>query len=249
MVAVQTTYATRQGIALPGLVADMVTNNVITRVCETALGIGFGLIVSQGARDRGAVLGGTDPFRVMGVSVRDITLIHSDPAYLDKYMQKENMGVLSFGQIWCSPGANVLPRDPVYWNPTTGQPSNAAGAATVSPATFAGTGNGALTLASPAYGAGVKAGNYRAVVIQKVADGGVFMVFDPDGNEIGQAVVGSAFANQVRFTVADGSTDFEVNDIFTIPVAMAAVGPVPGWQWVDTALSGGIARVSVGIEK
>lgn len=84
------------------------------------------------------------------------------------------------------------------------------------------TGNGVLTLAGPATGAGVKVGIYTVVCTAAVANSGKFRVEDPDGIEIGEAVVGSAFTNEVKFTIADGATDFVVSDGFDITVSEAA---------------------------
>lgn len=245
---VQPTYGERHAVAFPGLVADMVNSNIITRLCETVAGIGFGLAVSQGAADKGAILGGSlNGF--VGISVRDITLIPMAGQLADTYYKPWNMGVLNFGQIWCAnSGANLVANDPVYFNPTTGAMSGAGGAAVPATATFAGTGNGTFTPGGTPTGAGIKAGNWRVQAIQAITNNGVFMIFDPDGNEVGTAVVGTAISTgPLRFTIADGSTDFAVGDTFTIPVAMAGVGPILGARWVDTALSGGLARVNLGI--
>lgn len=96
------------------------------------------------------------------------------------------------------------------------------GTVTVSAATFAGTGNGVLTLASPAYGAKAQVGNYLVVFDEAVTDGGQFLVLRPDGTVDGKGKVGTAYNGDVKFTIADGSTDFIAGDQFTIPVAVAA---------------------------
>lgn len=91
---------------------------------------------------------------------------------------------------------------------------------TVEAAAVAGnTGNGVLTLADPAYGAGVKAGTYRVIAIEPAANLGTFSVEDPDGVQIGVASVGVAFTGVVKFTIADGATDFVAGDTFTLAVA------------------------------
>lgn len=242
--AVQTTFQERHGIAYPGLVADQIPHNLISMLCETAAGIPFGVAISRGVSDKGAVIGGTDITRFRGITSRDITLIHYDQTKIDRYIPPENMGVLNWGEIWVTPGANVAEGDPVWFNPTTGQLSNAAGAATVGAvAPGTNTGNGALTLAGTPSGGGAIAGTYRVVIIEKVANGGVAMVFDPNGAQKGVAVVGTPFVGPVSFTIADGATDFEVRDSWTIPVTMAALGPIPLARWRDTALSGTIGRV------
>lgn len=84
---------------------------------------------------------------------------------------------------------------------------------------FAGTGNGVLTLANPAVNARVKDGVYKAVCTAAASDGGRFRVEDPDGKHIGDAVVGQAFNKEIKFTIADGSTDFVAGDEFSLTVA------------------------------
>lgn len=79
-------------------------------------------------------------------------------------------------------------------------------------------GNGVVTLADPALGAGVVPGIYRIVCVAAEANGGEFEVFDPAGVSIGTAEVGVAFNDVVKFTIADGATDFAVDDAFEIHV-------------------------------
>lgn len=87
---------------------------------------------------------------------------------------------------------------------------------------FAGTGNGVLTLASPAFTTDVKDGNYRAELILAAANGGTFRVTDPDGISLGDVAVGVAWTKGVKFTIADGGTDFVLGDAFTITAAANA---------------------------
>lgn len=87
---------------------------------------------------------------------------------------------------------------------------------------FAGTGNGVLTIADPAVSSRVKDGDYTVVCVGEDADGGQFRVEDPNGKHIGDAVVGVAFNKEIKFTIADGATDFVLGDTFTITVAADA---------------------------
>lgn len=93
-------------------------------------------------------------------------------------------------------------------------------AATVAFAAQAGnTGNGALTLGTPSWQATVQQGVYRVTFIEPVANLGTFVVEGPDGVIVGNGVVGTLFSNQVRFTIADGATDFVAGDTFLITVS------------------------------
>lgn len=86
---------------------------------------------------------------------------------------------------------------------------------------FVGTGNGVLTLdAANPKRAGAKAGIYKVTCIVAAANGGTFRVEDPDGFVLGDYVVGAAaFDDDIKFTIADGATDFVVGDRFDITVA------------------------------
>ncbi|MCO5250986.1 MAG: head decoration protein [Candidatus Kapabacteria bacterium] len=99
------------------------------------------------------------------------------------------------------------------------------------------TGNGVLTLADPAHAVGVKAGVYKVVFVQPVTDLGSFVVEDPDGIIIGSGVVGTAFDGVVKFTIADGLTDFVAGDSFNITVAYLA-GNNKYYLWNPTATNG-----------
>jgi len=80
------------------------------------------------------------------------------------------------------------------------------------------TGNGVATLATPAVADGARPGVYQAICIEPASDAGTFEVFGPDGVSIGTATVGVAFTGEVKFTIADGATNFVAGDAFKITV-------------------------------
>lgn len=89
--------------------------------------------------------------------------------------------------------------------------------------TAGGSNTGDGTCASVTAGTVPKVGTYTVTCITKVTNGGVFSVTDPDGNDLGDATVGTPFTStQINLSLADGTTDFEVNDVFTIAVTGAA---------------------------
>lgn len=107
------------------------------------------------------------------------------------------------------------------------------GVATVSLVVGVNTGNGVLTLANPAYTAAVKPGTYTVTMLTEKANGGEFEVEGPDGAIVGAGKVGAAFGKQVRFSIADGATDFLPGDQFTLNVGIAAGendGKVVAWD-------------------
>lgn len=117
-----------------------------------------------------------------------------------------------------------------------GEIGAALGAATAEAGAIVGTGNGAITLADPAVGAGVKAGVYKVVCIEPATDSGTFTVEDPDGVIIGRAVVGTAFTGVVKFTIADGSTDFSAGSYF--PITVTKANPTGVGTWKKSPLTG-----------
>jgi len=101
MPAVQTTYSTGIRAGLEGMIATEwgVDRKVESRIVEGTAGIGFGRVVSKGTGHKGAVLGGAIA-DVLGVSVRDVTLVAQAGQTVDKYQNKDNMGVLNEGDMW-----------------------------------------------------------------------------------------------------------------------------------------------------
>ena len=122
---VQTRYRGTLVPGFAGMIADMASSEVGTRLCETAAGIGFGLAVSQGVGDKGVVIGGA---AFLGISVRDVTLDGApiDPlgdvrATVDTYPQNSNMGVLTRGHIWVEAQGNVVAGNALSFDGTTGK--------------------------------------------------------------------------------------------------------------------------------
>jgi hypothetical protein len=118
------------------------------------------------------------------------------------------------------------------------------------------TGNGAFGAVTT--GAGAKPGVYRVVCVEPGANVGTFAVEDPDGVNVGNAVVAVPFAGPINFTLADGAADFIVGDSFDVTVAagtgkykLAAAAAADGSQGAcailvrDTDASAGDKKASV----
>lgn len=88
--------------------------------------------------------------------------------------------------------------------------------------TDVGGGKGALTMANPATGAAVKLGAYKVVIVEPAADAGAFVVEDPDGIIVGHGTVGVAFDGAIKFTLADGGTDFAAGDTAVVTISESA---------------------------
>jgi hypothetical protein len=123
----QTNYLERQAKAVAGMRGSMRAWDAITRSCETAAGIGFGLAVGRGSDDHGCVLGGAlGLFR--GASVKDVTLMGSQA---DKYAQYQNVGIQTEGEIWVQVTGTPGPGDPVHYNASTGVFASSGGSGPV----------------------------------------------------------------------------------------------------------------------
>ena len=94
-----------------------------------------------------------------------------------------------------------------------------APAVTVTPGTNTGDGvMGTVTL-----GPAALPGDYVLTCKTKVTNAGVFTVVDPRGLPLPDLTVAVAYAgDHINCTLADGSTDFEVDDTFTIAVSVAS---------------------------
>lgn len=116
------------------------------------------------------------------------------------------------------------------------------GAITVAAPVFAGTGNGVMTLLSPAdpFSATVQEGAYKVVLIEATANGGTFEIRRPDGTIDGTVNVGVAYAGQIKFTIADGATDFAPNDTFTVTVTIAEAAAAGQYKVFDPAATNGL---------
>lgn len=92
---------------------------------------------------------------------------------------------------------------------------------TVGAAAALGTNTGNGTVSAPAVGTNlaVQRGTYRISFIEPATNLGTFQVFDPKGQYLGDGVVGTAFDNQISFTISDGATDFVAGDAFSILVS------------------------------
>lgn len=100
-----------------------------------------------------------------------------------------------------------------------------------------GAGKGILTLANPAVDvATVKAGVYRVVFIEPASNAGAFQVEDPDGVVVGTGNAAVAFDGPVKFTIADGATDFVAGDVALVTVSALTAPRFLGITVLDRAV-------------
>ncbi|MGE0456417.1 MAG: head decoration protein [Vicinamibacterales bacterium] len=85
--------------------------------------------------------------------------------------------------------------------------------------TAGGSNSGGGTMGSVTGGSKTKAGTYRIKCVKVVSSAGDFEVRDPDGYLVGIATTAVAFvSDHLNFTIADGSPDFALGDVFTVAV-------------------------------
>lgn len=117
----------------------------------------------------------------------------------------------------------------------------ALGAAVSAAKSGGNTGNGVLTVdATTPVLPGAKAGVYTVRCITAATDGGVFRVENPSGDVIGDVAVGATFSDDIKFAIADGSTDFIVGDGFDITVAVGSGQYTP----LDTTKGNGAEKAA-----
>ncbi len=94
----QTSYTETVAKAYAGMIANGETSNRISRTCETAAGIGFGLPVYRGTGDHGCVSTVGTLATFLGWTVATSALGPSTDA--DEYQQYDNVTILTSGAIY-----------------------------------------------------------------------------------------------------------------------------------------------------
>ncbi len=118
---VQSSYSRYASAGSPGAFANMSDWDADTYLAEGT--IGFGLACSKGAEDNTVAVGGS---LFIGISVRDITLLHSTP---DQYEVGDNTAIATKGDIWVRALENVVARTAVKYKTSDGRIGYAAGTA------------------------------------------------------------------------------------------------------------------------
>jgi hypothetical protein len=95
----QATFPNTMKQGLPGMINSMVDYNAISRNCATAAGIPAARAVSQGTADTDCVLGGTAN-GFLGLAILDPTLINPATVAPETYMQYNEIGILTKGEMF-----------------------------------------------------------------------------------------------------------------------------------------------------
>lgn len=119
MAELQTTYGETIAAGYPGMVANGETSNRITRTCEDAAGIPFGVPVYRGSGDHGCTDTVGTAATFLGISIATGALALTAGATADVYPQYENMAIMTQGAIWVLAGEAVTDGAQVYADATT----------------------------------------------------------------------------------------------------------------------------------
>lgn len=168
----------------------------------------------QRAREvRGHGLAWLDAWRVAGLPAICGGAALTEPQHTGEFIMSEAPGSRSRANITVLSGQNLKA------GAVVGRVSIGVGKADI-PAVV-GTGNGVMSVLFA--GPEVEKGNYVVKCITAATNGGTFEVKAPSGKLLPNATVDVDYRSRhINFKIADGSTDFVVNDTFTIVVTTGA---------------------------
>jgi hypothetical protein len=100
MAEVQTTYTETIAKGTPGMIANGETSNRITRTCEDAAGIGFGVPVYRGTGDHGCVAAVGTLATFLGWTINHLALGLLSGQDADEYAQYDEVPILTQGAMY-----------------------------------------------------------------------------------------------------------------------------------------------------
>lgn len=109
-------YKQEMDAGVAGAVATTENKDIVSRTVEVVDGIGFGLAVVQGTKDKGVRLATTGDTKILGVTVLDRT---AGDLVNDKFPQYESARVMIKGTIWVEVTEAVAAGDDVAVDLTT----------------------------------------------------------------------------------------------------------------------------------
>lgn len=107
MAEVQTTYDDTLAAGHAGMVANGETSNRISRTCELAAGIAFGVPVFRGSNDHGCTTDQTGSPAFLGLSIAQSTEPLEAGETADLYQQYANVAILTLGSMLVTVGEDV----------------------------------------------------------------------------------------------------------------------------------------------
>lgn len=136
--------------------------------------------------------------------------IKTEGVYTGEFLLSEANGTRSREEVVIAAGSGIL---------KAGRLIALITAANALTPTAAGGNTGNGTIGSVTVTSAAITGNYLLTITEAAENAGTFEVVDPMGLLLGEGTVGVPFtAGGLTFTLADGSTDFAVDDAFTLAV-------------------------------
>lgn len=109
----QSSFSAAIPTGFAGQIANAENRNPITRTCEDAAGIGFGIACFRGVGDHG-VTATPAAGKFMGISIVDHGQVRRTGMNADSYAQNDNVPLLQRGTIWVLAGVAVNDGEAVY---------------------------------------------------------------------------------------------------------------------------------------
>ncbi len=113
----QDTYTDTMASGYAGMVANGETSNRISRTCEDAGGIAFGVPVYRGSGDHGCTR--TPNAFLLGITIAHEALGLLSGQTADEYAQYDDVAIMTQGVIWVTAGEAVTDGAPAYDSDTT----------------------------------------------------------------------------------------------------------------------------------
>lgn len=111
MPPLQTQYDDNIAAGYVGAIVNQELCNLISRAVEDSGGIAFGLAVMQGTADKEVTVSDGSDF--LGITVRDQSVVASDPDDPDLFEYQENARIMTKGVIWVAANGAVSAGDEV----------------------------------------------------------------------------------------------------------------------------------------
>ncbi len=100
MAVLQSTYSEDITAGFPGMVANGETSNRITRTCEVAAGVGFGVPVYRGTGDHGCTNTVGTLATFLGWTIASTGQSYTAGQDADEYQQYDNVPIITLGAIY-----------------------------------------------------------------------------------------------------------------------------------------------------
>lgn len=253
---------TIQDIGFQGQLYDTFAGNyVFSAINDQSTAIDFGSFTAASASSNTCKAPAADTDRLIGISVRQFKA-STNTSNTVAYNQYDTVPLVNFAPdgIVCLAAEAVTRGDTAVsitaGGGTVGGRNTTNSTSLVAAKGGGNTGNGTVVKdATTPLLTGYQDGIYTITCTVAGTNAATFQVSDPFGRVLGTVAfsgsgASATFANQIKFAVTDGSTDFIVGDGFTFTVnagRVSANGANSNIRaiWLDTTASGSLGRVAL----